>query len=742
MQNEAEEDKDNIVKEKNEQEKFGVYYTPSYVTKYIVSEAIGKWFNDKKIQITKTYEEGSDEFLEECKKSLSSIKVLDPACGSGAFLVEVLDFLLHEWKKLGIDNNYKFILQNNIYGVDINPNSAEITKLSLWLKTAYNKEKLLSLDGNIKIGNSLIEDENIAGRYDEYEGKVVYELIANANDMLGDLDKEKQVNLFSKSLAFDWQKEFGFKFDVIVGNPPYIKEDKHREIFEPLNPNNSRYKIHKNTSAQNKPPFASQYYQGKMDFWQFFACLGLDLLNDDGYLSYIAPSSWVTNHGASKTRNKIIQSSQLIRYIDFSDNKVFKAADIQTMIFFLHKTPTERHEVEHCKLSNAEGKLFTHKQVAIADSLQKTTFETIELETASLIDNTIHFVKQEFTPIINKIEIIGTYKLKEDALGLGIQHSHDVVNKDRQIILGKDCKIGDGIFSITTAEKDALNLSTKELEMTKPEYTTEQIDRYFADNKNTRWTIYTDSSFKKPDKIKDYPNIKKHLDKFEKVITSDNAPYGIHRTRRESLFLGEKIITTRKCTYRPRFSFVDFDCYVSGTFAIIKPTDINLKYLTGLLNSKLIAFYLKNKGKMQGSNYQIDIEPLCKIPLAIAKDDMQAEIIKKVELMIETNNQINAINTRFFKLLAGDFPKININKQIQKWSGLSWNEFLSEIAKQKFELTAKQEEKWLERFEEKQAEIRKLKSTFTQTDTEIDKMVYVLYGLSEEEIAVVENLVN
>jgi len=209
-------------------------------------------------------------------------------------------------------------------------------------------------------------------------------------------------------------------FDVVVGNPPYIKEDKHREIFEPLNSANKKYKATKKSPAQNKPPFASQYYQGKMDFWQFFACLGLDLLNDDGYLSYIAPSSWITNHGASKTRNKIIQSSQLVRYIDFSDNKVFKAADIQTMIFFLHKTPTEKHEVEYCKLGNAEGKLFTHKQVAIADSLQKTTFETIELKTSSLIDNTIHFVKQELTPIINKIERIGVYKLKENDVAQGI----------------------------------------------------------------------------------------------------------------------------------------------------------------------------------------------------------------------------------------------------------------------------------------------------------------------------------
>ncbi len=306
LQNEAEEDKNDTVKEKDEQEKFGVYYTPSYVTKYIVSEAIGKWLNDKKIQIAKTFDEESDEFLEEYKKALSSIKVLDPACGSGAFLVEVLEFLLHEWKKLGVDNNYKFILQNNIYGVDINPNSAEITKLSLWLKTAYNKEKLLSLDGNIKIGNSLIEDENIAGRYDEYEGKIIYDNTIIADDMYAEEYKEKQKNQFSKSLAFDWHKEFDFKFDVIVGNPPYIKEDKHREIFEPLNPANKKYKSTKKSPAQNKPPFASQYYQGKMDFWQFFACLGLDLLNDDGYLSYIAPSSWITNHGASKTRNKII----------------------------------------------------------------------------------------------------------------------------------------------------------------------------------------------------------------------------------------------------------------------------------------------------------------------------------------------------------------------------------------------------------------------------------------------------
>lgn len=79
-------------------------------------------------------------------------------------------------------------------------------------------------------------------------------------------------------------------FDVVVGNPPYIKEDKRREIFEPLNSANKKYKATKKSPAQNKPPFASQYYQGKMDFWQFFACLGLDLL--EWYFSFYGFGSW------------------------------------------------------------------------------------------------------------------------------------------------------------------------------------------------------------------------------------------------------------------------------------------------------------------------------------------------------------------------------------------------------------------------------------------------------------------
>jgi len=153
------------------------------------------------------------------------------------------------------------------------------------------------------------------------------------------------------------------------------------------------------------------------------------------------------------------------------------------------------------------------------------------------------------------------------------------------------------------------------LTLIKPYYTTEQLSKYYGNRSNTHWIIYTDSKFKAPKNIKPYPNIKKHLDQFEDVITSHNKPYGLHRARDERFFKGEKIIALRKCPNQPVFTYTDFDCYVSATFYVIKTERVNQKYLVGLLNSKLIAFWLKHKGKMQGNNYQVDKEPLLAIPI-------------------------------------------------------------------------------------------------------------------------------
>ena len=176
-------------------------------------------------------------------------------------------------------------------------------------------------------------------------------------------------------------------------------------------------------------------------------------------------------------------------------------------------------------------------------------------------------------------------------------------------------------------EYENLNLTLKEKELVKPFFTTAELGRYYGKNKNQFWVIYTDSSFKNEATIAPYPNLKRHLDKFRKVITSDNKPYGLHRAREEKFFKGEKIISLRKCSDRPTFTYTDFDAYVSQTYFVIKSDRINLKYLTGLLNSKLIEFWLRYKGKMQGFNFQVDKEPLLEIPIYKPEDTSPFETL-------------------------------------------------------------------------------------------------------------------
>ena len=160
--------------EKNKRKKDGIFYTPEYIVDYIVQNSVMKYLNEKEDECLKKHSKKKDgEMLayQEYQHILQNIKVLDPACGSGAFLVRVFDVLFEENKRVGkIVNSlfddteiYKNILTNNIYGVDLNAESVDITKLSLRLKSAQKGKKLNNLDGNIKCGNSLIDDPEVAG---------------------------------------------------------------------------------------------------------------------------------------------------------------------------------------------------------------------------------------------------------------------------------------------------------------------------------------------------------------------------------------------------------------------------------------------------------------------------------------------------------------------------------------------------------------------------------------------------
>ena len=136
-----------------------------------------------------------------------------------------------------------------------------------------------------------------------------------------------------------------------------------------------------------------------------------------------------------------------------------------------------------------------------------------------------------------------------------------------------------------------------------------------------------------------FPNVKSHLDRFKEIITSENKPYGLNRARDEKFFKGERLIVQRKCPQKPSFVYVPFDAYFNRTFIPIKTSRINLKYLSGIFNSKVSSFWLKNKGKMQGDNFQVDKDPVLSIPIHLCKS-ASTTLINLVSITIKVENKV------------------------------------------------------------------------------------------------------
>ncbi|ELK4432557.1 Eco57I restriction-modification methylase domain-containing protein [Campylobacter jejuni] len=768
--------------------KEGSFYTPSFITSYMCKESITKVVLDKfNAQFdldAKDISELRRSLRKEDKKAqkelLNSIKICDPAVGSGHFLVSALNVMLSIYDELNLfDEEFylevqndeilitgrkgefieykrpktpkdkahliqqelfhtkKDIIENNLFGVDINPNSCEITKLRLWIELLkhsfyqsfddenyHDLRTLPNIDINIKCGNSLVSYfetgkslshyPNIKERMGKYkrivkdykEGfytdkshinqeiknlKISFKnfcfadkfkkemkgfsdkcekyskkygnflavddenlkFFVSANLTLFDFDekeatkefanlKKEYDNIFNleSNHPFEWRFEFpeildddgNFKgFDLIIGNPPYIKEAENKELFT-------------NTKKLRT-------YQGKMDIWYHFVGRGFDILKNNGYLAFIATNNWVTNSGAKKLRNIVLEESQILSLVDFSSFMVFDSASIQTMIMSFQKTkPPKNYEFHFAKITTQTPIYEDVINLLKNEKTQNNEILSINLTPKKFIDKTLNFTKSDYEELFNKIQKYGKFYLEEREVAQGIVYPQENINKKSLEILGNNFYLGQGIQKLTNEEVENLNLLKNEKILLKPIFESDNIQKYFVKRYNYFWVIYTNSSFKNPNSMDDYPNLKKHLDKFQNVITSDNKPYGLHRARDEKFFTGSpRIVALRKCVGEPKFSYVDFDCYVSATFYVIKTQRINVKYLTAILNSKLVAFWLKHKGKMQGNNYQIDKEPLLNIPIVDTNsknEKLADELINLVDEILKAKEQDKNANTQ------------------------------------------------------------------------------------------------
>ena len=597
----------------------GVYYTPQYIVEYIVQNAVGEQLKGKTLP------------------SVKGFSVVDPACGSGSFLIvayqRLLDWYLEQYlkhpEKHGkrlvkmAENVYRLsaqerkrILTDHVYGVDIDRQAVEVTKLSLMLKALdgvqgqeieqgrlIHERALPNLSNNIRCGNSLVG-------LDYYDNHLEP----------GEADAVK---------PFSWQKAFPAVFerggfDCVVCNPPYLKEYTSRKVFE-----------------QTRKSHLAKYYQGKMDLWQFFACYGIDISNKSGTLGFIVPNNWVTNAGARLLRNKILDECTLKSMVDFGSFMVFDRASIQTMILVFKNFKRNNYPFDYRKLEDTKPTIQHAYQLIRKEDGEGLKYLKPMINRTELIDEYLVFSDDKTKILLNKIQSKQNFILDaKNEVAQGIVAPQDNLNGAGERALNYQIPKGTGIFVVSNKEYRDIGLNKKERRIVKPYYTTEQLGRFYGCDDNGYFIIYTSSEFKNPEKIKDYPNIKKHLDRFQKIITSENKPYGLNRARDEKFFTGEKIMSLRKCI-QPTFTFTDFDCYVSQTFFIIKTDRINQKYLTAVLNSKLIAFWLRHKGKMQGGLYQLDKEPLLEIPIFdTASETIKKRIIDLVDQLLQLNKEL------------------------------------------------------------------------------------------------------
>lgn len=681
----------------------GIYYTPEHIVRYIVDHALGARLRELEDQLIEkhglkgdildaTYTKREKAAYVEYREALNNIRVVDPACGSGAFLVTAFDFLLAEHRRVAaiLDDLYSnsafvsSILQNNLYGVDLNEESVEITKLSLWLKTAAKGEKLTSLDGNIKSGNSV---------------KVSAEP-GNGN-------------------AFLWREEFGdvFEaggFDAVIGNPPYIREAVNRSAFNGLRDN--------------------PVFQGKMDIWTMFGWLGLDIAKRDvGRVGFIAPSNWITNAGASKFRDCLVQLGRIQDYVDFGDYMVFEDAAIQTMIFTLRRTAdNDTYSFPFGKLlsRSASQEEVTRFLVGELDDHFERFQATIIKEQAA--GKTLNMNPASFDDLLTDIARVGTERLGADEVATGIDVHQDFLNRKGAAKLGNTIAEGSGIFIVSDAERGAMQLNAAEKDLVRPYYTTDELRRYVGNKQHSLWVIYTGSAHRTPAAMSPYPHVKAHLDRFEKVITSDNAPYGLHRAREEQFFQGEHIISLRKAA-RPTFTYVDFDAYVSQTFFVIKTSRWNVKALTAILNSTLVAFWLHRRGKMQGGQYQIDKAPILGIPLVIPLD--QAELAGLTDAIVAGRRKLTQDQRLLEQALVGA-----AREWIQECE--SWWKLTSQDRSDSLptELTAKQRSDVLELLNDKVEGIADVAKQVEEAEAAVDQIVYDLYELSNEQVQMIRDV--
>lgn len=694
----------------------GAFYTPKEIVSYMCRESLIAYLQtDIEDEPTKeairqfvtTHDVNTlgqnQKFSQQVDEALKNVKICDPAIGSGAFPMGLLKELFQCRTALeGISQHQaaeikKHIIQQNIYGVDIERGAVDIARLRFWLSLIVDEETpqaLPNLDFKIMQGNSLLEQykgvdlsnitelkQDKVGTYqttmfddmldvlrldlrkklDEYynctdhkrKAILKQDIINNVKQQL----KEQRINVDFGDLDLSGNNQFMLwhtwfydvfsqgGFDIVIANPPYIGEKGHKEIFQPV----------------KLDAYLGKFYLGKMDYFYFFFHFAFNVLKNSGIGTFITTNYYLTALGAKKLRQDIKERMVINILLNLGELKLFENAPGQhNMISSFAKgcNGNKCHVIDVHKKGSLNPRMFE----TILSSIDKdTSYDIVEQE--NLYDGDECYIRlhndngdSPLASILQKIsqgnEVLGNIAEVNAGIMGGCDNitNHNLEYADEEYVIKNDIRKGDGVFVLDrNNSRDSLKISVLEKSnLCKDFYKNSDIKKYCTSTSTSKIIIFSSSDT--PTDVQ--TNIKSILQIYKPIlvrireINKENTDYW-HQLRRGTahphIFTCNKIVCPQRSKLNT-FGYNECDWYASAdVYYITNPKGgYHIKYLLGLLNSKLIYIWLYNKGKRKGESLELYQKPLSEIPIFKAEVQDQNDVIDLVENIV--NSKDNTIS--------------------------------------------------------------------------------------------------
>lgn len=671
----------------------GVVYTPDFITRFIVEQTIGKHLQEIADELLPQFGKALPDGEVRWKNSrtaeadywsayldrLTSLRILDPACGSGAFLIAAFNYLNAEQKRvrdrlseltpgilaLSAPNADVEIITNNLFGVDVNAESVEITKLALWLQTAKRERALESLNGNIKHGNSLVESTHFHPR------------------------------------PFNWASEFrdilgAGGFDIVLGNPPYVR----MELLKPIKPHlEARFSV----------------ATDRADLYAYFFELGVKLLKEGGRLGFISSSTFFRTGSGKLLRAFLAESSNIETVVDFGDLQVFEGVTTYPAIITLRKRrPHEDDNLRYLTVRSMPGDLAkTFEEEAKPMPCSRLTAGTWRFESDLLEEIRIKIASGRAT-------LADTFGPPLYGIKTGLNDAFILSREQRDQIVERAANTGD-----------------RSADLLKPFLVGENLKRWHVES-NDLWLIYTPRNMID---IDDYPAVRDHLlpfrDRLERRATSQNW-WELQQAQAayEPAFLGTKVIYPH-FNDRPNFSF-DTSRFYSNDKSYVIPASSSA--LAGFLNSKLSWFQLCGLAPaVRGGFREARVQFVGALAVPPA-DLLERELSSPSAEAMRAGEELESLIKATLRRLGDIDARITASSLFKAWPSMTFADLQAALNKRlKVTIPVAERDEWETWFDHKRAEAAKLAAEIVSAEVEINDRVYRMFGLTRTEIDALED---